>query len=126
MPGRSSFLQAELLGVNMHYDQDADATPQMNIDGHATSLLGVTVDNTALANKVYLHFWDTGNPVMGTTPQHYQLPVAANAKQTLLFGREGVSFQSLSYAVTTDKGTSANTNPATPPVAYLNTVIGGD
>lgn len=126
MAGRSAFLQADDIGVNLHFDDDADATPALNIDGGPTKLTVVTINNLSLASKVYFHAWDNGNPVMGTTPQDYQIPVAASSKQTVSFGA-GVDFEALSYAVTTDKGTTANTSPATPPDAYLNTsTTGGD
>jgi hypothetical protein len=119
MAGLAIFQNAKALGVNLAYDDDADATAAKNLDGGATECRCFVVDNTGLANIVYLRMWDHTAPVVGTTAADYQLPVPASKKHVIIVTTK--FDEGLSYVVTTDTGTTANTSPGVPPDLYAAT-----
>ncbi len=120
MAGLSVTGFAKQNGMQLAFDDDADATVVTNLDGGPTTLNFLYCDNNALASIVYMHVWNAGNPVIGTDPADHQFPVPASGRQEIIFVN-GQCDVGLSYAVTTDKGTTANTSPGTPPNLYLKT-----
>lgn len=111
MAGVSKIPSGQSFGLS--FDDDCDATPTQDIDSGPTTLFGGLVTN-AVAAVEYLHLWNQRSPVMGTTPQDCQIPCPASDDFTF-FVVEGGRFDiALSYAMTSDKGTAANTSPAVP------------
>jgi hypothetical protein len=119
MAGLAIFQNAKSLGVNLAFDDDADATAAKNLDGGATQCRCFVMDNSALASIVYLRMWDNTAPVVGTTAADYQFPVPASKKRTIIM--TATFDDGLTYVVTTDTGTTANTDPGAPPDLYAAT-----
>lgn len=118
-----------LCATRVTKDTAATNSSVKNIDLTATNLLSVHVDNSSYATLVYWKAWDHVDPVVGTTPPDYQVPIPANGNRTIhLRGNlslGGVRMKNgLSYAVTTDPGTTGNSAPATPPTIYIRSTAG--
>lgn len=102
------------------FDDDADGTVFKDVDNGPTQLF-VIQEESAQAAITYIQLWDDKSPVIGTDAQDFQIPVAASGNQyiNLIYG--GYFLNGLSWACTTDKGTTANTSPGTPPDFWVQT-----
>lgn len=118
MAGTSALQFPDVLGIQSHFDDDADATVAKNIGGGPVRLYAVLVNNSAYATKVYLKIWNHADPAIGVTEPNIQVPITLSEWQSMEW-KGGLPLSiGLSYAVTTDAGLGV-ANPATPPDVWF-------
>jgi len=120
MAGLSMYHNGKTLGMNCAFDDDVDATASDNIDQGPTNLKAIFLTNED-ASIVYLKLWNDKDPVVGTDGPWCQFPIAAS-EDACVVCPNGVAFsEGLSFASTTDAGTSGTTDPTTPYNVYITT-----
>lgn len=72
----------------------------------------VNLYNASGASKAYAHFWNSKNPVLGTTAQTDQILLNTSERLTMIEGFDITWSNGMSVAATSDKGTAAVTSPA--------------
>jgi hypothetical protein len=88
---------------------DGDITGGANLTLTTIELDGAT--NTTV-NTVYLKFYDTGAPVVGTTDPDMVVPMAANTRGAFQISGGGHTFvNAISMACVQEGGTAGTTNP---------------
>jgi hypothetical protein len=118
MAGLSNIPLGEDLGVNIHFDDDCDATPSSDVDYGATKLYAILAINGMAAEDAYLKLYNKAKPVVGTDAPDEEYLVPANDYH-LFVCPAGLSFDNLSFAACTAGGTAASTDPTTPIDVYL-------
>lgn len=101
-----------------------DTTVFQNIDLGGTTLRGAHFKNGSGASAAYVHLWNDAVPVLGTTAQHAQIPLATSQELTVFVVQGGAFSTGLSVAATSDRGTVASTNPASAVTCRLATLPG--
>lgn len=88
-----------------------DTTVFQNLDLGGTTLKGLHLKNASGAAIGYFHLYDSKTPVLGTTAQSAQIPLAISQELTVFVVQGGSFATGLSIAATSDKGTAAVAAP---------------
>jgi hypothetical protein len=106
------------LGFQVAEDTAASETVVQDLDNGETEVRAMLIESTNVL-ALYLHMWASRKVVIGTDAQDFQLPIPAGTGNTYFMLLDGGYFQpGFSYAVTSDKGTTAGVGPVTPPTIY--------